>query len=441
MLSQSRRRNKIGLLGPYSFGNLGNASLQKALIQQIDKYFPGSEIYGCYIDPQRKQGDHQVLPFPFNRRVPWSEPGAAPNLRTPLARESSAPPRKWIGWVKRIPLVNMLYGAGRDFRSTCRDVKEECAYLLKCYGFVKNFKLLIVGLGGVIDDTWNGAWGDPFSLFKWAILAKITRTRFIFLSVGAEKIETTLGKFFLKQALALADFRSYRDAESKQRVEQIGVAGPNHVFPDLAFSLEMRRARELELHRSTDRLVGVSPMAYCDPRVWPVKDPAVYQGYLETLSDLVSWLLRRGYKVALFVTQIRMDKAPLAELREMVRREAPPGTEDRLFQVDVQTVEECLSFVSRLKLVITSRLHGVILPLLEDTPVLAISPADKIDSLMANMGLSEYCVNLHAANLNSLSQKILDIEANEEILRSRIHKKVEEYRVSAKKQFELVFRP
>ena len=434
-LSQSANRNKIGLLGPYSFGNLGNAALQKALVQQIDKYLPDSEIYGCYIDPQRGPGAHRVLTFPLNRDVPWDE-----CLVKSFSRATSTLRKGRTNWAKRIPLVVTIYPGARDFWRKCKDVKEELAFLLRCRRFLKDFRMLIVGLGGVIDDTWNGPWGDPFSLFKWAVLAKITGTPILFLSVGAEKIETTLGKFFLKKALALARFRSYRDCESKQKAEEMGVAGLNYVFPDLAFSLEIQDPPRPTAYRTADRLVGVSPMAYCDPRVWPVKDIAAYRNYLETLSALVLWLVQRRYKVVLFATQIRMDQASVAELKEMVLGHASSGVGDWLSEANVQTVDEFLSFASRLELVVSSRLHGVILPFLARTPALAISHASKIDSLMADMGLSEYCVGIRSTNLESLSRRILAIEANQEILRDHIGRRVDERRAALKKQFDFVFR-
>ena len=417
LLSQSHRRNSIGLLGPYSFGNMGNAALQQALAQQITRYFPGSEIYV-------RAGDEQHAP-----------------LRRTQLEDTGTPPREnWKTWVKRIPFVKPLYRFARAIASKCQDFAEECAFLWRAYKFARHSRMLVVGLGGVVDDLWNGPWGDAFSLFKWAVIAKIADAPFIFLSVGAERLETPLGRFFLRRALALAGYRSFRDEGSKRKVEAMGVTGPNLVFPDLAFSLEIPNQGNAGATRVPRRFVGVSPMAYCDPRVWPIKDPVVYSKYLKTLSQLVLWLLRENYRVALVTTQIRMDRAPLRELKEMVLQGAPPGAAERLSEPEVQTVDQFLSFASGLDLFVTSRLHGVVLPFLVNTPVLAFSHSEKIDWLMADMDLSDYCVDIKCDDVDQLSRRILAIESNQEILRERIRRKVSEYRASLQIQYDRVFR-
>ncbi len=436
---QPHGRNKIGLLGPYSFGNIGNAALQQVLVQKINKFFPGSEIYGCCINPQSNRGDGGVLPFPLTRRVHVAQTTSRAATDAIEVNQTSSR-ENWKIWVKRIPLVLPAYRFARTVWSKCEDFAEECAFLLRAYRFAKNSRMFIVGLGGVIDDAWNGPWGDPFSLFKWAVIAKIAGTPFVFLSVGAERIETPLGSFFLRRALSLASYRSFRDTLSMRKAEALGVTGPNPVAPDLAFSLETPNHMHASAYRVSTRLIGVSPMAYCDPRVWPIKDPVVYKKYLKTLSELVVWLLRENYNVALVTTQIRMDRAALQELKEMVLKAAPPGTTESLSEPEVQTIDQFLSLASRLDLFVSSRLHGVVLPLLMNTPVLAFSHSEKIDSLMSDLGLSEYCVNIECDDADQLSKRILAIESNQEMLRERIRDKVIEYQAALREQYDRVFR-
>ena len=439
-MSPPPSRNKIGLLGPYSFGNLGNAALQQALAQQLLRIFPGSEIYGCCIDPLTNRGDGGVLPFPLSRNVRVDQPAPRSADSGIESSRTSPPPAKWKIWLKRIPLVPAGYRLAREILSKCKDFADECAFLLRAYKFARHSRILIVGLGGVIDDLWNGPWGDPFLLFKWAVIAKIAGTPLVFLSVGAERIDTRLGKFFLRRALSLASYRSFRDEDSKRKIEAIGVTGKNWVFPDLAFGLDMPNRAGAAEALGPSRLVGVSPMAYCDPRVWPVENPVVYEKYLKTLSQFVLWLLREGYSVALVTTQIRMDRAPLRELKEMILKEASAEEAARLSEPEVQTVEQFLSFASQLDFFVSSRLHGVVLSFLVGTPVLAFSHSEKIDWLMADLDLSQYCLNIECDDAGELSKRVLAIESNQEILRERIRRKVSEYRASLQSQYDRVFR-
>jgi len=97
-----------------------------------------------------------------------------------------------------------------------------------------------------------------------------------------------LAKFFCKTVSLWRRTARFRDVESKQKVEAIGVGGENHVFPDLAFALQQGGHRGIATDHRKLRAVGVSPMAYFDPRFWPIKDFFVYQDYLKKLSPFVS---------------------------------------------------------------------------------------------------------------------------------------------------------
>src|SRR6185437_9395874 len=55
---------------------------------------------------------------------------------------------------------------------------------------------LIVSGGGQLDEEWGGAWGHPFALFKWAMLARLAKVPLAFASVGACKAASTTSRFF-----------------------------------------------------------------------------------------------------------------------------------------------------------------------------------------------------------------------------------------------------
>ena len=97
--------------------------------------------------------------------------------------------------------------------------------------------LIVPGTGLLTDAYGLFGWG-PYSLFKWSLLAKACRCKLLFVSVGAGPIYGALGRWFVKSALSLADFRSYRDDSTKQYLKSIGFHSDNdRVCPDLVFSL------------------------------------------------------------------------------------------------------------------------------------------------------------------------------------------------------------
>jgi polysaccharide pyruvyl transferase WcaK-like protein len=440
LLNPDSRRNKIGLLGPFSFGNLGNAALQQSLVAYLNKRFPDAPLYGCYIDPSQPTSKRQILPFPINRHVPrpWDSGSSEPNRG-----EEDEYPREPSGireWLKRTPTLSGAWRRAGTVWTKLNEVREELAFCYEAHRFAKEFRLLVVGLGGVFDEVWGGKWGDLYSYFRWAVLARLAGTPMVCLSVGVEEINSRLAKFFCRNALRLAAYRSFRDVESKQKVEAIGVTGENHVFPDLAFALENRGSTGTVPGHQKRKTVGVSPMAYCDPRFWPIKDFSMYRDYLKKLSSFVSWLLRDGYEVVLFPTQVSMDSVAIAELRVLVLEELPSNLHARLGVARIRTVEECVALLSQFRAVVTSRLHGVILAALVSTPVLAVSPASKIDRLMEDMNLTDYLLTIERIELPLLINRFQSLEANHEIVGRKMQHAVARYRLAIEAQFELVFR-
>jgi polysaccharide pyruvyl transferase WcaK-like protein len=441
LLKLDPHRKKIGVLGPFSFGNLGNAALQQTIVQYLQQRFPDAALYGCCVDLQAPAAARGILPFPFHPGVPW--PGK-PATSFIVQADKSGPrnePRAVQEWIRRTAPFSGLWKTARAARLKARALLEELGFCLKAYRFGKEFRVLIIGLGGVFDEVWGGKWGDLYSIFRWAVLARLAGARLVVLSVGVEEINTRLAKFFCKNALLLADYRSFRDEESKQKVKAIGVRGDNHVFPDMAFGLKPEGDNGDSANREARKVIGVSPMAYCDPRFWPVKNLAAYQGYLKKLGDFVSWLLRSGYEVVLFPTQIKMDRSAMEELSASVRKNLPSGLHEKLTAATLHSVDKCLTLLSGFDAVVTSRLHGVILSCVAGTPVLAVSPASKIDRLMEEMELTDYLFPIQKVELAELIESFQKLVTNRERIRSAMQRTVAKYRAGVEAQFELAFRP
>jgi polysaccharide pyruvyl transferase WcaK-like protein len=439
LLKPSARRKKIGLLGPFSFGNLGNAALQEVLIERFRKRFPEAEFYGCCVDLSEPIEVRQILPFPFDRHVPWPQTPMASPMSDAVSHGSRTKAKRIPEWIKKIALLSGLSDKMKMVRFNYRQIQEELAFCVKAHRFLKEFRLLVFGLGGLFDEIWKDKWGDLYSYFRWAVLARVAGTPLVCLSVGVEEVNTRLGKFFCKTVFLLAGYRSFRDVESREKAEAMGVTGDNRVFPDLAFGLETKNSL-IRADRERRNFIGVSPTAYCDPRFWPIKDFSAYQGYLMTLSSFVSWLLHAGYDVVLFATQIRMDRTAIEELKAAVLKSVSPSLHTHLTDANLQNVDDCLTLLSQLDMAVTSRLHGVILSQLVGTPVLALSHASKINRLMEQMVLQQYVLNIREFDLPLLIERFKMLEANLETVRRDIQSKVGGYRKDVDAQFDLLSR-
>src|SRR6185295_19668142 len=95
--------------------------------------------------------------------------------------------------------------------------------------------------------------------------------------------------------------------------------------------------------------------------------------------------------------------------------------------------------MSSMDFVVASRYHAVVFAHMLNIPVLAISPHPKVNALMADMGLSEYCVDVDACDANVLTQKFLCLVNNRENIKRRMSEKLIDYRNKLSSQLDELF--
>jgi polysaccharide pyruvyl transferase WcaK-like protein len=89
--------------------------------------------------------------------------------------------------------------------------------------------------------------------------------------------------------------------------------------------------------------------------------------------------------------------------------------------------------------IVTCRYHGVVLAHLMNRPVLAISHHPKIATLMRDLGLSEYCVDIRAFDLDLLRDKFTRLVENRDEIKARMSDKAGRYNRDLKAQFDRLF--
>jgi len=73
---------------------------------------------------------------------------------------------------------------------------------------------------------------------------------------------------------------------------------------------------------------------------------------------------------------------------------------------DTSTPDALLDLFRRLDIVISSRLHGVLLAIVAGRPVLALSHERKVRAVMADAGVDSYCVDLPSASLDQVRERL-----------------------------------
>jgi polysaccharide pyruvyl transferase WcaK-like protein len=318
-------------------------------------------------------------------------------------------------------------------------LRGEIGQYVRAFETLNGTDMLIIPGTGLLTDAWGlSSWG-PYSLFKWSVMAKLRRCRIVFVSVGAGPIYTRLGRFLVRSSLGLADYRSFRDRSSLEYVRSIGFRRRQDcVYPDLAFSLPEGTLPMDDRGATPRRVVGLGLMVYPGRYSSAAPRGETYEAYLEALASFVDRLLSLDYDVRLLLgdedTQVIQDFRSALEARVGVYDEA------RVIDRPIRTVEEVLLQLAATDVVVATRFHNVLLALLLNKPVIAISFHHKCSSLMSEMGLAEYSQDIEELTSARLIEQFEDLERNGDDVKRRVALRVADCRTALDQQYDAVLR-
>jgi len=429
--------SRIGLLDHLGHGNLGDDATFTAVMQNIRRRRPDAAFVGLCLNPLDTAQRHGVQAYAIRRdsKKPPPSLGIAP---------PSASQGKLKAGLRRHPL---LLGVLRRIKAGVitrpRALLSELVFLVESFRVVRSLDMLVFCGGGQLLDSWGGPWGFPYTLWKWVILGRLARVDCLFLNVGAGPIRHSLSKFFIREALRHARYASFRDESSRVLVRQIGYHGGAEVRPDNVFALDVS-GYEMQVNgESRVATVGLSPMVYCDPRVYWEKDQDVYDAFIAKLGAFGVWLLDNRHGVSLFSSDIRIDQTAIDDLLTELNRSAPARFRGagRIARRPVATTEDLLHTVASVDYVVTCRFHGVVFAQLLNKPVMALSHHPKVAVLMSDFGLSEYCLDIRKCDVQQMKETFARLVANREMLQAAMAAKTAEYRQALADQFEVLFNP
>jgi polysaccharide pyruvyl transferase WcaK-like protein len=406
-MSKDLTRWRIALFGAFGVGNLGNEGTLQAFLYNLRRYIPNSEISCVCSEPNEVASSYNISAFPIRQ--------------TPL------PPTKKT--------------AIRLFRRIFVGIPMELYRWSKALQTLKGVDMLVMTGTGMLGDVGIVPFGLHYDILKWSIIAKLRRCKLLFVSVGVGPIRHPLSKWFVKAALALADYRSYRDSFSKEYLEGLHFdTKRDSVYPDLAFSLPKTMIPSSNGHDGHAGVIGVGIITYSQRRANLGNDESGYHNYLAKLSTFVAWLIEHQYTVRLLIGDAVYDHRARQDLRSLLEvRGINCGTR-KIIDEPAGTVDDVLSQLAKTDLVVASRFHNVLLALWLNKPVVAISFHEKVDSLMSSVGLSEFCQDIERIDTQKLIDQFLALEQNAENLKSQIKQKAEAYQVALDEQYDRIFR-
>jgi polysaccharide pyruvyl transferase WcaK-like protein len=399
-------RRKIALFGTFGTGNLGNECTLQAMLLNIRRRVPNAQVSCICSGPE--------------------ETASTYGIRALAIREMPLRGTNNRGW--------------RLLRKICVGIPVD---LYRWFTVIKRLMgshMLIMTGTGMLSDSGIHPLGLHYDILRWSVVAKLCRCKLLFVSVGAGPIRHPLARFFVKAALRLADYRSYRDCFSKEYLKSIGFdAADDAVYPDLAFSLPKAMLPDDQDDGNKRARVGVGLITHYVRRPLSDEVEQIYREYTAKMAGFISWLLEHKRTVRLLIGDVVYDSRVRKDLRTLLEQNGLSYEKSNIIDEPAKSFEELLSQLATTKVVVASRFHNLLLALMLGKPALAISFHEKDDSLMTAVGLQEFRQNIANFDVSTLIEQFVRLEENADRLRQEIMRKTEGYRTELDEQYSCIF--
>jgi len=344
------------MLGQFGIGNFGNEATLAAALEAMARVLPSDRVTTICPDPTRVEAQHGV-------------PGVSIDGGGRLGRRAE----------------------GGRIRQLVRKPIREAARWAFAVRHLRRIDVLVVPGTGILDDFGSGPTGLPLTVARWAAAARVTRTRLMFLSIGAGPSSHRLSRFLMRFAAAQAEFCSYRDEGSRRFMESVGRrTAADEVWPDLVFALD--RDSPERRTTSSDPRVALGIMNY---RGWShvgQQADRIHESYVERMVALATRLQAAGYELRL----VTGDDYDLA-VAERVAKRLPDSSIEVVRSADF---EDLCAAVAQTHVLVSSRYHNLVAALVSGVPAVSLSYADKNDELLESFGLGAYCQHIERFDID-----------------------------------------
>jgi polysaccharide pyruvyl transferase WcaK-like protein len=305
---------------------------------------------------------------------------------------------------------------------------------------LKGTDIVVMTGTGMLTDYSTTCFGYPYDVLKWAIAARVSGAKVRFVGIGVGPIYERLSRAFIKCALRIADYRSFRDQHSKAKLERLGFDTANDsVFPDLAFSLPASVLPAVRRRRHGRRVIGVGVMNYVDAHsTTPFSAAKDYDCYLTKMSTFVSTLVEKGYGVRILQGDMKYDSPVRQDLRERLEGAGVSYSLCGIIDEDVTGVEDLLKQLATVDVVVSPRFHNLILGLMLGIPVVSLSYDPKHDALLEAFDLGKYCHDIGNFDVNLLTAQLLELDAMSDSITPLLRVRTSEYRERLAQQYQLI---
>jgi len=296
--------------------------------------------------------------------------------------------------------------------------------------WVRGHDVVIIPGMGILDPTLPlSPWSTPYAVFLLAAWGRLFGVKVALVAVGADKASAKTTQSLYNRTARLAAYVSFRDQSSRETLQGEGVdVSAFSVHPDLVWTIPVTREQpeeQPEQQPGDPKLVAVGVMAYYGGQADRGRTAEVYASYTESVAEFTRWLLDSGHDVRLFYGD-EVDRPALEKILAEVRSSRPGLAPERLTPYYPATHEELTGLLAPVAVVVAPRLHNLMFALKLGKPTIALSYARKIDSMMADLGLGEYCLPVGSIDTEALKALFADVELRRDEISREIEKVVAE---------------
>ena len=303
--------------------------------------------------------------------------------------------------------------------------------------WVRRHDVVIVPGAGALESTLPlRASGYPYAMFLLCSSGRLFGTKVALVSVGANRINQRVTRWLFNSAARFAFYRSYRDNQSREAMQQRGVdVSGDDVYPDLVFGLPTPSTSSGE-----PQTVGVGVMAYYGGNDDRRQAKELHARYVETMKRFIGWLVDSGRPVRLFWGDSNDDidgivvQDILADLRDR-RPELDPAM---VVAEPSSSPAELMDALALVGTFVGTRYHNVVSALRLSKPTIAIGYSAKFDALMADMGLPEFCQPASSVNFDLLIEQFSQLERRAPELRRTLMERNKTKTDDLRHQFEVL---
>ena len=445
------RPKRVAFYGNFGDGNLGNEVTLQTAIEHTLKRWPDAQLLCICTGPEDVRARHGIEAVCSRaKRQLWSRRARSAESAADRGGSASGPSGSQgrlevaSGWrrliasqrAKSTRSFRLAALAARALRWGFYSLPLEVTHWVRGLRAMAGSDTLIVPGTGILTDNRCSPWVWPYELFKYCALARLCRVQVVFLSVGAGPIHHPLSRWLITRSLALARYRSYRDEDSKRCIEGLGFdARRDVVCPDLVFGLSSHSLPPSGPAEARRKVVGLGLKDYAGR-----EGNTGYRAYLEAMAAFVLWLGQRGYTVRLLIGDEQYDTRVRRELLELLAsrtaaRDPPP----RILADPVPTVRELIRQLAETDVVISPRLHNLILALILGKPVIALCDLRKVEALLGDFELAEYCLQIEGLDDERLATCFVHLESEAARVQTHIRGRVDSYQRAVEQQYAEVF--